>query len=345
MCFEFTSRFDFVRQASNRGPVDSSGPRSRLRGDLNFLLAALVAASLLVALLFTGGAARAGTLATTPNDLLGGLTAYDIRNYENVYDSNGNPVTSSASAGDSIQGVFVVTHVSNAAGTANYAPQFSGAVELTGAFDAYISGINSAGNYILVPDSTAVVGQKAMSGSAFQTSYGTGAMLAVYYNNVEAMPVGLNGNGISGLSTAAQAVSLATDNGGNGAFWASFGANGTWGDSNGYFWGDGTADGVSTFAASLGMVTNDTGLPSSDFQPLTQAGPVTFNEPALLNIPNPFIIQGTTTAEITGPYAVFSTDPAQLDFVTPVPEPSSLMLIAATCGALAVLRILRRKLA
>ena len=115
-------------------------------------------------------------------------------------------------------------------------------------------------------------------------------------------------------------------------FWASFGANGAWGASNGYFWGDGTADGVSTFAASLGMVTNDTGLPSSDFQPLTQAGPVTFNEPALLNIPNPFIIQGTTTAEITGPYAVFSTDPAQLDFVTPVPEPSSLMLIAATCA-------------
>jgi hypothetical protein len=165
-------------------------------------------------------------------------------------------------------------------------------------------------------------------------------MLAVYYNNINAMPIGSIGNGIGALSTAAQAFSLASTNGGNGSLYATFGQGPgqSWGSSNGYYWGAREVDtGVSTFAASLAMLTNNTGIPNSQFLPMTQPPPVGSNNPGLFSIPNVFVIQGTTSAQTTGPYSVFSTDPARLNFAPPVPEPSSLALIAASFSALALL--------
>jgi hypothetical protein len=280
--------------------------------------------------------ARAGSIAVLPNELLGGLTKYDLRDYENVYDSNGNPVTNRPAApGDTIQGVFVINQVSNANSSANYVPPFPGAVEITGVFDSFVSGVDASGNVELTPDTTTVLGQKAVTGSAFQSTYGTGAMLAVYYNNINAMPVGLNGNGVAALATASQAFSLASTNGGNGTFYASFGRGPgqTWGGSNGYYWSAREVDtGVSTFAASMAMVTNNTGIPKAQFLAMTQSPPAGFGDPGLFGIPNVFVIQGTTSAVPYGPYAIFSTDPAQLNFV---PEPSTFGLIATFFATLA----------
>ena len=112
----------------------------------------------------------------TADGLLGGLTKYDLNDYENLYDSNGNLVTSRvAQAGDTLQGVFVINSVSNQYGTANYSPQ-NGSVELTGVFDELVQSIDSNGNVVLVPDTTTVTSGgsmgKAMSGASFKQPMG-----------------------------------------------------------------------------------------------------------------------------------------------------------------------------
>ncbi len=284
--------------------------------------------------------------ATTPNELLAGVTGLTSLDYENLYDPNGNIATSPA-IGDTIQGVVVVNQVSNTKGKYYYSP-VAGTTELTGVFDAQISGIDSAGNLILVPDTTAVVGQKALSGAAFQATYGNGtnnAMLALYYNGSDAMPVEQNGNGLVGLTTATQAVNLAT----TGTFWASFGANGAWG--SGYYWASEApvAAGVTPYALSLGFVDNATGIPDSSFLPLTQSPPAALSsDSTLFTIPNDFVNQGTINSAASVPaaggetvYSVFSNDFGQMSVV---PEPSTLALLGVFFGLLAVLPVYRRKL-
>ncbi len=248
---------------------------------------------------------------TTANDLLGGLTSYVFRGYENLYDSSGSLVTSRVpQAGDSLQGVFVITQVSNQYGTAIYAPQLG--VELTGVFDQTIAGTDSAGDFILTPDATLTTSGgsrgKAMSGAAFQAAYGAGAMIAFYSNNSNAMPIGQNGNGLVGLSTS-NAIALAT----TGTRWASFGASGTWAHSNGYYYTSRESmPGVSSFAASLGFVNNLTGIPISTFLPISSTPPT-----GLPAVANPFIVQGSTfpsDANLNNTaYTVFATDPEQLN--------------------------------
>jgi hypothetical protein len=277
----------------------------------------------------------------SPNSLIGGLTVYDLRDYENLYDSNGAIVTNRvAQAGDTLQGVFVITAVSNQPGTAFYAPQVAGNVELTGIFDEKVLGVDPAGNFQFVPDNTSgTTAAKPMSGTQFQSTYGSGAMIAVFYNNINAMPIQTNNNGLNGL-TAAQALSLATTNGGQGTLWATFGAKGTWGAPGGYFWAaNQQTAGVATFAASLGFINNATGIPTNLFAPITQAPPAGFGgtDGALFTIPNVFNIQGTTNPSIPGssndlsltPYTVFSTDPARINFI---PEPTSALAMGGLFG-------------
>jgi hypothetical protein len=292
-------------------------------------------------------AASVYAAATTPNQLLGGLTTYKLNDYENLYDSNGNVVTGRlAQAGDSLQGVFVITSVQNALGTASYGPAANvpGSVELTGVFDELVSSVTTVGSNVytnLVPDNTTAVGSgsqaKFMSGAAFQASYGTGSMIAVFANNTLAMPVGSNGNGLAGIGSTVNANLLAT----SGTKWATFGAagaNGAPGVFGGNYYWQGlqstqTGFGVASFAASVGFIQNLTGIPSADFQPITQSPPVGSPNPGFALIPNIFIIQGTTNptdANLAGtPYTVFSTDPAKIDFI---PEPTGIVVMGGLFG-------------
>jgi hypothetical protein len=313
---------------------------------------ASLTAALLIALCFVGASAQAGTIAMSPNDLLGGLTGYKLNDYENLYDSAGNVVTNRvAQPGDTIQGVFVITSVQNAQGTALYGPAatIAGSVELTGVFDEAVLSVSPGGYTNFGVDTSTGTGSgsqaKFMSGAAFQSSFGAGSMLAVFGNNTLAMPVGANGNGLNGIGSTAAAGALAM----SGTKWATFGAHGDFG--GGYYWqGLQTAQtgfGVSTFAASLGFIQNLTGIPSNQFLPMVQSPPVGSPNPGLGTIPNVFIFQGTTNptdANLAGtPYTIFSTDPAKLNFV-PVPEPSSLALIGTFVGVLALLSRYRGKL-
>jgi hypothetical protein len=307
-----------------------------------------VIAALLLALLFVGPIAHAGTIAMAPNDLLGGLTGYKLNDYENLYDSSGNVVTNRiAQPGDTIQGVFVITSVQNAKGTALYGPAagIPGTVELTGVFDEAVLSVSPSGYTNLGVDTSTATGSgsqaKFMSGAAFQSNFGAGSMLAVFANNTLAMPVGANGNGLNGIGTTGAAGALAM----SGTKWATFGARGDFG--GGYYWqglqSTQTGFGVSTFAASLGFIQNATGIPSNQFAPHIQSPPVGSPDPGFGTIPNVFIFQGTTNptdANLGGtPYTIFSTDPAKLDLV---PEPSSFALIFTLVGVLVLLSRNRR---
>ncbi len=100
---------------------------------------------------FVSDLSHAGTISTDANQLLGGLTKYDLNDFENIYDTAGNLVTSGSGAqliGDSLQGVFVVNAVTNQTGNVNYSPQ-NGGVQITGVFDELITGFDPAGNFIL----------------------------------------------------------------------------------------------------------------------------------------------------------------------------------------------------
>jgi hypothetical protein len=277
----------------------------------------------------------------SPNSLLGGLTSYGLNDFENLYDSSGAIVsTRFAQAGDTLQGVFVITSVANAAGTAHYDPATAGNVQLTGIFDELVSGKDAAGNYILVPDTTTVLGSKPLSGSGYQSTYSGGsnnAMISVFYNNSNNMLQGTNTHGLSGLNLV-QSISLAT----SGTLWATFGAKGTWGTSpTGYYWAaNQTAPGVATFAASLGFITNATGIPTNLFLPITQPPPSGFSgtDAALFAIPNVFVIQGTTSSPsptdsnanlFNTPYTIYSTDPARINLI---PEPTSLLAMGGVFG-------------
>lgn len=100
---------------------------------------------------------------------------------------------------------------------------------------------------------------------------------------------------------------------------------------SGYYWGDNnTSPGVSAFAASLALITNDTGISSSLFAPIGQLPPSNSALPPnyLTDILNPFAIQGTTSpsnGNLTGTaFSVYSTDPA---VVNVIPEPSTVVLL------------------
>ncbi len=326
----------------------------------NWVIRAWATVALFGAAVLFCDAASAGTLATNPNSLLFGMTSYHLADYENLYDAEGNVVTNRpAQAGDTLQGVYVIDSVANSdpsSGTkAVYSPD-TGGVELTGVFDEYVAGIDSAGNYIVTPDNTTTTSGgtngKTISGSAFQSTYGTNAMIAEYYNNIDAMPLGTQGNGLVGLTTA-QAFALAK----TGSEWASFGAKNTtggtsgWGASNGYFWAfNQTGPGLADFSASLDMIQNDTAYAKSMYGPVFQVPPgngtdtsIAGNPPGLFNI---FGIQGTTnptSSDLAGTaFTVFSTDPAHLNLV---PEPSSLALAGVSFGGfLFMLRRARRRL-
>jgi hypothetical protein len=286
----------------------------------------------LVLLVLVTGKVQA-SIATNANQLPDGLTTYVIRGYENAYDSSGNLVTTqSLTAGDTLEGVYVITLATNQFGTANYFPQAAGAVEITGLFDTLVGSPDAAGNFTLTADTTSTVGQRAFTGAQFQTSYGSNAMIALYQNNNNALTIGSTGNGLAGL-TLSQAFALAS----SGSYYASFGQKGTWGASNGYYWAANVSgSGTTSFAASLGIIQNDTSFSSNSYLPITQSLPGGLNPDSVLaSIANSFALQGTVSssdANLTNtPFEFLSTGSGELDLGS-APEPSGILVVGGLFG-------------
>jgi hypothetical protein len=280
-----------------------------------------------------------------PNTLLSGYSTLKFYDYENIYDPTGTivPVSGAGAAtaqvGDSIEGVFVVTSMANQGG-ASYVPQVAGNVEFTGVFDEYVAGIVGTGSnayYILTPDTTSVVGQKAISGAQFQSTYGSGSMVGIYYNNNQNIPIGTVGNGFTAApyNSVSGAWALAT----SGTKYISFGAPGlsaSWG-SNYYWAANQTAPGTATFGASLQIVQNLTGIPNSLFGPVFEPPPQ--NAPlGLTLLPGQFSDGGTTYIAANGglglntvgtPFNIFSSDPAAVDVT---PEPTGILVVGGLFG-------------
>ncbi len=312
---------------------------------------------------------NAGTITTNPNALFSGNVSFSLHDYENLYDSNGSLLVSSgtpsrlAQPGDTVQGVFVITTLanSNTAGS-GYNPD-AGGVELTGVFDEYVQSFVATGGsngsglangyFVLVPDTLAnnpnagIQGAKAVSGTAFQSAYGSGAMIATYSNSNDAMPVGTLGNGLksSPFNTIGGAWSLAT----TGNLFMSYGQNGSWGTT--YYWAaNQTGVGSASFSASLGIIDNMSTIPNGDFGSVVQPQPQT--APASLGqIPDAFGLGGNTYivsdfssgAGFNLPntaFSIYSTDPGGLNVV---PEPSSAALLGTLLGVVALLCGRRRK--
>jgi hypothetical protein len=127
------------------------------------------------------------------------------------------------------------------------------------------------------------------------------------------------------------------------------GADGAWGTE--YYWAAfGAAvplgpagQNVATFAASLALLVNNSGLP---FNPvITQNPPVTGVVPfpaALGAIQNAFGVQGNVTiGDGSNAWPFFSQDPIRAQVL--VPEPASMLVWAGVAGVFGVVGYRRRK--
>ena len=280
-------------------------------GSKTILTAAALAATLAFA-----GAAQAATV-TNPDlmffpDVVKPADV-KLRNYESAFEGGWTNDPSTWSEVNSIvedtylRGIFKITSAS-ASGVDDRSPD---GFELTGEFSAKVYLSASAGGtdaiFQLIPD------------SQFEDEYGTGAMLTIFHDTTP---------DFNETGTLATSRATAVD----GDKYMVLGANDDWGDVNadgdGYYWGaTGSATpGVSKFAASLKLLTNNSGIDSSDFLQVTQdppdSGTATFtNESALSSILNEFGLQGDTDSNSDPDVAwdINSNDPLTVHAVVPLP--------------------------
>src|SRR5262249_46175474 len=151
--------------------------------------------------------------------------------------------------GDELRGIFTITNSQTTSASQTRSPS---GFELTGIFDVNVNRVASTGGADALFEFT--------PRASFETTYGTGAMVALF-------------NDTSPDFTASGTVSATEASATDGSLYMVLGGTGTWGTN--YYWGAvGSANpGVAAFAASLHVLTNNTGIPTSEFQNLAQAPP------------------------------------------------------------------------
>lgn len=300
--------------------------------------AAITCGVMLVAVVLgLSGQAQAASI-SHPNGYfdVGGEAKLKLVNFESAFsdawsDSPGSwTPTGSIGVGTYLRGIFQITTSSDLNSSAASLRVSDGSFELTGEFSARVSRVESLGGgdaiFELIPD------------SAFETEYGDGAMVAFYHDGT----VDFSGGG-----TLASSVASAV----GGALYmvlgappAAGGGDGVWGTD--YFWGanGSTTPGVAAFAASIALLTNNTGIASHAFVDVTQdppnSGAATFtNEAGLSSILNEFALQGNTVPLTSGPWQLRSEDPLRAHVV---PLPMAAWPGLALLGLLGFVRFRRR---
>lgn len=251
-------------------------------------------------------------------------TTTDIhdRSLENITDASGNP-TSQIAVGDILTGTVSYSYESTTTGTS---PTFPSTIQVTAYFQEKVTSIaGSAPSYTIDFAPT----------TAFQNTYGTGAIAALYEND-NSTPYTTLINNASNTQTLANYVNAAT----SGTLLAVVGFTGTNGQAqNGEGW---QATSVTTLSTVDSSSTANIGFYSANLNLITAT-------PALLNSPNyvfasdqtsSFAVGQNTQFSITGHvFTQQSTAPNSGVFpigdgsdvffdVNVVPEPSSLTLLA-----------------
>ncbi len=266
---------------------------------------------------------------SNPNDyfISTEVTNFKITNFENLIDRAVGGTAGLIEVGDTLRGIFNVTNSQN---DSSSELRFSdGSFELTGIFEVEVSRVDAAnGLFEFVP----------YAPFATEFSLSAGAMIAAFYDTSP---------NFSSAGSVAAAELTAT----NGSLYFSLGANDDWGDVNadgdGYYWASqgSQTPGVASFAASLALLDNNTGIPASNFATLTQlppahAGGSFTNEAALGGIGNEFALQGNTVPIAGSPYAVRSQDPLRVQ-LNAVPEGSAIvtwLILGAVSGGVTLRR-------
>jgi hypothetical protein len=282
-------------------------------------------------LAFTAVKADAGTIVDNPGSSMfqkGSITQLKLSDFENVLDPRGNIIApgSPIEPGDTFQGMFLITTSQTPGGSNQLSP---GDFQLAGVFQTLIEAVtpnvNSNGDsaFKLVP----------YPPFATQFRLPAGAMCAIWDGPANTF------DAAAGSWQAAEATAT------QGTLWQVGGAapGSVWGSD--YYWASvGSSNpGSSSFTASLQLLYNGTGIPTSSFADLTQQAPASYpGGISLVNILNPLAFQGITYLNTYSgiPFQIASQDPLQENVV---PEPSSLVLAGALIGVLAVVGRHRRK--
>ncbi len=242
----------------------------------------------------------------------GSVTQLKVTDFENVFDSSGSLVSAGTPIvpGDTFQGMYLITNSQTPAG-ANVL--YSGNFQLAGVFQ------------LLVQSTTANVDSSGDSAFTFvpyapfaaQFGLPAGAMVALWDGPANAFN--------ASAPTWQQAETTATA----GTLWEVAGAapGSVWGSN--YYWAAvGSANpGVASFATSLQLLYNNTGVPNGFFSDLQQQAPLGYGPASELNslfaIANPVVMQGSTSLNTDSiiPFQINSQDPLQENIV--VPEPST----------------------
>lgn len=288
------------------------------------------------------GQARAAVTVSSADQLfwLGEETTMKIQNYEsaftNAWDTTGDQVadpsswtaTNAIGVGTYLRGIFNITTTYGDAGSSGTDRTPDGNVfELTGEFSTVVSAI--------VPLSATTAAFELVPDATFEAKYGAGAMVAMF----EDATVDYTGVG-----------TLATSHGSavNGSLYMVLGAPGSqvWGTD--YYWAatGATTPGVANFAASLALLTNNSGIASANILPITTQDPPTAapgsftNQAGLNSILNEFGLQGNTVGNTVAnsPWALSSQDPLR---VVAVPVPAAVWPGAMLLGLVGLRKIRR----